>query len=272
MKRSAGSPPIVQAFRRLVFPLCRRSILTVASLPGNGPLQAPHATTMNRRQSLAMLSGAAIGIPPSRGRQAARGISRSGERITPENLLLKDYRPRSIYRIPEIRIAKAKHPVIDCHTHPYARTPSEVGQWVRNMDAVGQEKGVVLTMASGEKLDEIWKRFSGHRDRFELWCGFDLTRFDSAGFERRALEALERCHGLGATGVGELVDKERGIGAPIGTEAASWGIRPTGSRPIPAIPSSTPFSTNADSWGCPSAFMSPTHRGRTSRWTRQTTG
>ncbi|MGH9407476.1 MAG: amidohydrolase family protein [Terriglobia bacterium] len=151
----------------------------------------------------------------------------------PEKLLLKDYRPKSIYKIPETRITKAKYPVIDCHTHPYARTSSQVDQWVKNMDAVGLERSVILTMASGEQFNDIRKRFSQHSDRFELWCGFDLAQFGSAGFEQRALQALERCRDLGAMGVGELVDKGRGIGAPIGTEPASWRRQPTGPRPHP---------------------------------------
>lgn len=194
---------------------------------------------MNRRQSLVMLSGAAAGIPGVRTRasEAAPGNVSPGGQGTPDKLLLKDYRPRSIYHIPETRVTKAKYPVIDCHTHPYARTSSQVDQWVKNMDAVGLEKGMILTMASGEKFSEIRKRFAHHSDRFELWCGFDLERWKAAGFERRALDALERCHDLGATGVGELVDKGRGIGAPIGTELASWRTPPAGPRPHPDDPS-----------------------------------
>jgi uncharacterized protein len=201
-------------------------------------IQAPHTNTMNRRQSLAMLSGAAIGLPKARtqGREAAQGAPRLEGSTTPDNLLLKDYRPKSIYRVPETRIAKAKYPVIDCHTHPYARTSAEVDQWVKNMDAVGLERGVVQTMASSERFNEIQKRFSQYKDRFELWCGFDLTQFNSAGFERQSLEALERCHDSGATGVGELVDKGRGLGARMGTEPANWRVPPTGPRPHPDDP------------------------------------
>ncbi|MGA8182872.1 MAG: amidohydrolase family protein [Terriglobia bacterium] len=193
---------------------------------------------MNRRQSLAVLSGAAIGIPgvPGRGRAAAQEVPGPEGPITPDKLLLKDYRPRSIYKIAETKITRAKYPVIDCHTHPYARTAAEVDQWVKNMDAVGLEKGVVMTMATGERFQEVGKRFTPHRDRFELWCGFDLTQFGSAGFERQALEALERCHEMGATGVGELVDKGRGFGARAGRGPAGRRTRPTGPRPHPDDP------------------------------------
>ena len=63
----------------------------------------------------------------------------------PETLLLKDYTPRSIYVIPQSRIEKAKHPIIDMHSHAYADGPEEIAQWVSNMDDVGIEKSIILT-------------------------------------------------------------------------------------------------------------------------------
>jgi uncharacterized protein len=210
---------------------------------------------MDRRRSLTLLTGAAIGGMADRGKarvlEAQERFDNTQGEVSPEKLLLKDYRPKSIYKIPATKISKARYPVIDCHTHPYARTPSQVEQWVRNMDAVGLEKGIVLTMATGEQFSEIRKRFSPHRDRFELWCGFDLERFNSAGFEQRALDALERCHDLGATGVGELEEKGRGIGAPIGTEPASWHIRATGPRPHPDNPRLDPLFERCSRLGMP---------------------
>jgi hypothetical protein len=143
--------------------------------------------TMNRRRSLTMLSGAAIGGIAGRGKARvveAQERSPSGTQgeISPEKLLLKDYRPKSIYRIPETRITKAKYPVIDCHTHPYARTSSQVDQWVRNMDAVGLEKNVILTMASGDSFNDIHRRFSQHPDVSSFGAGsisLSSVRLDS---------------------------------------------------------------------------------------------
>ena len=57
----------------------------------------------------------------------------------PDELLLKDYRPRSIFNLPETRIEKAKFPVIDVHTHVYETNQAGVDRWVRIMDAVGLE-------------------------------------------------------------------------------------------------------------------------------------
>src|SRR5882757_3750175 len=56
------------------------------------------------------------------------------EQTSPERILLKDYRPRSIYKIPVTHVSKAKYPIIDMHSHAYAKTPEEISEWVRNMD------------------------------------------------------------------------------------------------------------------------------------------
>lgn len=133
----------------------------------------------------------------------------------PDQLLLKDYRPRSIFHLPETRIERARFPVIDVHTHVYANSPAEVDRWVRIMDDVGMERAIVLTGSTGPKFDEHVALFSRHPDRFELWCGLDLASCQEADFPAKAIAELERCLKQGARGIGELSDKGRGLrGAP----------------------------------------------------------
>jgi uncharacterized protein len=130
---------------------------------------------------------------------------------SPETLLLKDYRPKSIYKIPVTEIAKAKFPVIDMHSHPYAKTAAEIDDWVRNMDEVGLEKTMILTMTTGAAFDEIQRRYVKYPERFEMWCGFDFTGYDKPGFGPAAVKELERCKQAGARGVGEIHDKGQGL-------------------------------------------------------------
>src|SRR5262249_47208751 len=79
-----------------------------------------------------------LAVAPS---SATEGQNQGGVTMTPstppDQLLLKDYRPRSLFKVPQTRVEKARFPIIDMHSHPYARTPAQVDQWVRNMDAVG---------------------------------------------------------------------------------------------------------------------------------------
>lgn len=155
---------------------------------------------MNRRWIIPLLVAGCIA-----GALAAQG------QPNPETLLLKDFRPESIYRIPQTRVEKAKYPVIDMHAHTYARTPEEIAQWIDVMDRAGIEKTIILTGATGKRFDSVHAMYSKHLDRFELWCGFDYTGYDQPGFGPAAVKELERCYHLGARGVGELGDKGRGL-------------------------------------------------------------
>ena len=128
-----------------------------------------------------------------------------------ESLLLKDFRPRSIFKVPETRVAKPRFPIIDVHSHPWELTQDGLGQWARTMDDMGVEQAVIMVAAAGTRFDDIAKVFEPHRQRFTLWCGIDLTEPDDPGYSERAVAELERCHALGATGVGELVDKGAGL-------------------------------------------------------------
>ena len=149
---------------------------------------------------LACLALACFGVAP-----ASVGAT------APDQLLLRDYRPHSIYTLPQTRVEKARYPVIDVHSHPYAKTEAEVDQWVRTLDAVGLEKTVVMVGTTGKSFDAAAARFKRHPDRFELWCGIDFTGFDQPGYGPAALAELERCQRAGAVGVGELSDKGGGL-------------------------------------------------------------
>ena len=128
-----------------------------------------------------------------------------------EDLLLKDYDPVSIYKTPETHPEKAKFPVIDMHSHPYAQSEAEIDTWVKNMDKAGIKKTILLTYQTGSAFDSIVDVYSKYKDRFELWCGFDYTGYNEPGWTKKAIDELERCYNKGARGVGELGDKGKGF-------------------------------------------------------------
>jgi predicted TIM-barrel fold metal-dependent hydrolase len=139
-----------------------------------------------------------------------------------DNLLLKDFRPVSIYKIPVTHIDRAAFPIIDVHSHDYARTDGEIKQWIKNMDACGIEKSIVLTQSSGLKFDTIYNLYSKYGKRFEIWCGFDYTGYDKPGYGPAAVKELERCYKIGARGVGEEGDK--GLGLFFNDPVKAWGM------------------------------------------------
>src|SRR6266576_4505672 len=126
---------------------------------------------MNRRTFLTPIGpgGLAVGVTPAWSRRYAASLQdlhsgtpeakKEPEQASPETILLKDYRPRSLYKIPTTEVPRAKYPIIDMHSHAYAKTPEEIAEWVRNMDEVGIEKTIILTGASGEKFDDIRRKY-----------------------------------------------------------------------------------------------------------------
>jgi hypothetical protein len=194
---------------------------------------------MKRRSFLEAVgtAGLAVGVTPAWSvryaanlqdpHSATSGAKKGLEESSPETILLKDYRPRSLYKIPTTEISKAKFPIIDMHSHAYAKTPEELAEWVRNMDEVGIEKTIVLTDATGQRFDDIRRKYAVHPERFELWCGFDYTGYDQPGFGPQAIRALEKCHQAGAGGVGELHDKGKGL---VSSTVNAFGMHPDDAR------------------------------------------
>ena len=140
----------------------------------------------------------------------ARGQSTDSK--APDQLLLKDYRPEAIYKIPVTKVPKARYPAIDMHSHDPEKGAAGVDQWVKTMDAAGIEKSIVLTGAVGDEFDKLVALYSKYPGRFELWCGFDYAGFDKPGYGPAAAKELERCFKMGARGVGEEGDKGKGAG------------------------------------------------------------
>lgn len=129
-----------------------------------------------------------------------------------DEILLKDYAPRSSIITQETFVEKAKFPSIDSHVHIEAQTPQEIDEWVRTMDEVGIETSIILTGSIGDKFKKLVDSFmKAHPGRFQLYCGMDFDNVESADFSKRLVDELERCREMGACGVGEITDKGFGF-------------------------------------------------------------
>lgn len=149
-------------------------------------------------------------------------------------ILLKDYRPKSIHKTPKTKIKKAKFPVIDMHSHGYAKSKEEIEQWIRTMNAFGIEKTIILSGVAGKKFDSIYNIYSKYNDRFEVWCAFDYTGYEEGDWSQKAVKELERCYSVGAKGVGELADKGLGLFSSFSTPPA-YGLHIDDKRMQPLL-------------------------------------
>lgn len=125
-------------------------------------------------------------------------------------LLLKDYRPVSVFKLPEHKPDQPKFTVIDMHSHDYLEDEEGVKGWAKLLDEQNIERVVVNTMGHGDEFERIYDLYKGISDKFELWCGFNMERWGEDDFVETALADLQRCYEKGAKGVGELGDKGLG--------------------------------------------------------------
>lgn len=161
------------------------------------------------------------------------GQAPAAEEPSPETPLLKDFRPRFVYRIPVTEIVKARYPVIDMHAHVYVRTPEQLDRWVQVVDEHGIAKAIVLTGTTGKQFDDLCTLYAKYPDRFQLWCGFDYTGYNQPGFGPAAVAELQRCYDMGARGIGELGDKGKGLFYCRPTKA--WGVHLDNPRMDPLL-------------------------------------
>ncbi len=186
---------------------------------------------MNRRQlltlpGLALLTrgSSAHGHPSQQAGDAARSET---TQVLPDQLLLKDYRPKSVYKIPVSDIKKAKYPIVDVHHHARAKTAQDVDDQLKIMDSVGVETTVAFC-GTGVSFDRLCPLYSKYPKRFHVWCGLLMADVDQPGFGPATVAELERCHKAGAVGVGEVTDKGVGIGGAFGGPPNWQGTRPPG--------------------------------------------
>ncbi|MDR2894574.1 MAG: hypothetical protein LBU97_03850, partial [Alistipes sp.] len=129
-------------------------------------------------------------------------------RTAVDTLLLRQFRPRSVFNLAETRVEKPRYAVIDSHSHDYASGPEDVAQWVKNMDEAGIEVAHLMSCNwIGRPYEVYIPDYQEHLDRFRFWCSFDYTDFDKPDWEERALAKLQHYYDLGFIGVGEMGDK-----------------------------------------------------------------
>ena len=115
-------------------------------------------------------------------------------------------------------LPKAKFSAIDVHIHNYpeqeeGNSPREaLAEWVKTQEELGIETSVLLTGATGEEFDRLVEMYiKPYPDRFQLYCGIEMTDIESPDYPERAVAELVRCYKMGARGVGEITDKGYGL-------------------------------------------------------------
>lgn len=148
----------------------------------------------------------------SRAQEPSGGKKPGAETLIP----LDTFRPRSMLKVDEHPLTRARIPVVDVHVHPSVRlhnSPQQLDDFVKVMDAQNIAVCVSLDGGLGEKLAEhrkyLWTKY---RQRFVIFANIDWrgggAQKDPASwdcqrpdFARRIVAALADAKEQGATGL-----------------------------------------------------------------------
>jgi hypothetical protein len=177
----------------------------------------------------------------------ARAQPVPGPQDQPPNDRFDPGRLKSTLVVPETRVERFRHPVIDAHSHAYAETPAAVADWVSLMDRVGVRTSFILSGASGARLREVSAKYAGaYPGRFVMFAGFDKEGVEAADYGQRLRRRLREDVEAGAAGLGELTDKGLGLvraDEPRATAASEAGLTPPGAAKRPRQMSGGEFTS-----------------------------
>jgi predicted TIM-barrel fold metal-dependent hydrolase len=131
-------------------------------------------------------------------------------------LPLSEYEPKSMLKVAESKVPRARFPVIDIHTHlsfssslestlsgkeEKASFPAKPQELLEVMDRRNICLMVNLTGGSGKTLDQVLQYFKAHPDRFVSFTEPTWVRAADTGYPKFQAEELGRARKAGARGL-----------------------------------------------------------------------
>ena len=137
-------------------------------------------------------------------RRPASGVRPTAPPPGSPSMAITDYTPRSTLIVEEHEVPRARHPVIDVHSHH--NRPYDAAGWTRllsEMDALNLRLLVNLSGGSGGRLERWVDSIEqhGHQDRMAVFASIDFGGGVGPGFGRRAADRLEADFQAGAVGL-----------------------------------------------------------------------
>ena len=164
-------------------------------------------------------------------------------------------------KFPSQKSTRPNSPSSTCTLIPTPRLPSRSRNGLRTWMRLAFRKRSSLTMATGAEFDDIYRKYSKYPDRFEMWCGFDLSGYNKPGFGPAAVKELERCRQVGARGVGEIHDKGSGL---VSGKSKAPGMHPDDPR-MDALLGEMRRTWHADQPACRRADLDVPENGQDQR-------
>jgi uncharacterized protein len=133
----------------------------------------------------------------------------------PPGLLLREFKPRSMLKVPVHEVERAAFPAVDVHNHVNdargGERPVPVAELLARMDRLNLKRIVILTGRWGETLQGVVDRMvKPHPDRFTVFTEPDWSRIDEPGFGQAMAAQVRDSFTRGARGLKIL--KALGLG------------------------------------------------------------
>lgn len=139
-------------------------------------------------------------------------------------LLLENFRPQSMLKVPEHHLQQAKFPVVDVHTHPryrFLHSKELLDNFIQVMDDHNIAVCVSLDGKLGHDFDEHLDYLGEHLNRFVVFANLDWQgsgkeddpatwACNQPGFARHMVEELRQAKAKGAVGL--KIFKQFGLG------------------------------------------------------------
>ena len=133
----------------------------------------------------------------------------------PAPLDLKDFQPKSMLKVAETKVARARHPVIDFHTHLGFRAGTAgvpqgeetkfrapAAELLKVMDQVNLQTMVNLTGGVGKGLEQSIQQYqTAHPGRFVTFTEPRYAQINDPNYPRDQAADIERGHSAGARGL-----------------------------------------------------------------------
>jgi predicted TIM-barrel fold metal-dependent hydrolase len=175
--------------------------------------RASSAPAWSRRR---WMSGVAAAFAAGTRLRGGADRSQRTDASAPQPLDITQYEPRSMLRVPESAVPRARYPVIDIHTHLTFRTERAAGvpagdavsvlapasELLPVMDRRNVQTMVNLTGGTGAGLAQSVREFqSAHPGRFLTFTEPAYDRAADPGYPKAQADAIARAHEAGARGL-----------------------------------------------------------------------
>ena len=115
---------------------------------------------------------------------------------------IEEYQPKSTLVAPEHKIARAKFPFIDIHSHHWNPTAEHVADLIKGMDSINLRVLVNLSGGTGESLRKTVQVMKGnYPDRFVVFANMSYDDLNAPGFGKRQAARLAEDVKNGAQGL-----------------------------------------------------------------------